>query len=535
MLGPAIDDDPAGRSLRLELLQARGRMEEVLEGIDVGLVSPLAAARYEFDARWELGDPNRALDVAERYLATESRSVDMLRRLREAHRYVGSEADALARLLDDSDDADWRSTVLLEFDEVDALIADAEGPSGTDALGRTARLNLARALYIARRFDEARALLRPLRGTGRRWDAEKLDARIELELDVSEATIDRRRERRRPGESFDEVVYFALHHLGRHGEAFATYLTDHDRRRLVEVFATKADLELEHGAEHRLILPQGGPGDEILLASTYRQLASRATKTTVAVEPRLAALMTRNFPELTFVPCARRASRPAPGFIAGTGNRRADNVLFDHLDQNVSNIADHCDRVAFGRTLTTLADDRPSYPSYLSARPDLAAAIAPRVRGGVGIVWRSEFHDAMRSIHYLSVDDLHHLAELDCPVVCLQHDATPHERERLRSSLGPAVVFLDDIDLRDDFESLAAVLVGCRAVAGVGTTTVELAGALGTPTVSLHPNHFGSWRRGPDGRDYWHDAVRVAVAPDPRRPAEVVAVAVDALRAQVFN
>jgi hypothetical protein len=148
----------------------------------------------------------------------------------------------------------------------------------------------------------------------------------------------------------------------------------------------------------------------------------------------------------------------------------------------------------------------------------------------VGVVWRSEFVDPMRSIHFVEPTDLAPLTELDVDIVCLQHDATPTERSTLVRIFGDRVRFLDDLDLRDDFETIAAVTGACSAVVGVGTTTTELAAAVGTPTIYLHPNLIGAWRRVDDDGDYWHRAMRAAVADDYRSPGTSVQHAVRLLR-----
>ena len=121
----------------------------------------------------------------------------------------------------------------------------------------------------------------------------------------------------------------------------------------------------------------------------------------------------------------------------------------------------------------------------------------------------------MRSIHYVGVRDLVDLVELGRPMVNLQHDISATERSDLGAMFGDRMVFLDDLDLRDDFEVMAAVATLCESVVGAGTTVLELSAAVGTPTIALQPNLIGSWRQRPNGvGDYWHGSMRVAVSDD---------------------
>jgi hypothetical protein len=208
--------------------------------------------------------------------------------------------------------------------------------------------------------------------------------------------------------------------------------------------------------------------------------------------------------------------------------------MYDLLSAEAATYAGSADRVVLGRSLIRLTIDGAPYAPYI--RPDPALVERLRFeRPTIGVVWRSEFVDPMRSIHFVEPGALAPLSTLDVDVVCLQHDATPAERTALTDALGDRVVFRDDLDLRDDFETMAAVTAACAAVVGVGTTTTELAAAVGTPTVYLHPNLIGAWRRGDDDRDHWHRTMRAAVTDDYRTPGHCVQRAVEILRSSISS
>ena len=81
---------------------------------------------------------------------------------------------------------------------------------------------------------------------------------------------------------------------------------------------------------------------------------------------------------------------------------------------------------------------------------------------------------------------------------------------------GGALLDIGDIDLRNEFESVAALLASLDLVIGIGTTMTNLAAAVGTPTLMMQPTHFGSWlRTGPDNQHFWYKACEVIVASPP--------------------
>ena len=97
----------------------------------------------------------------------------------------------------------------------------------------------------------------------------------------------------------------------------------------------------------------------------------------------------------------------------------------------------------------------------------------------VGVAWRSEYRSPMRDFHYLTVDELGPVLDVCDTIICLQHDATDGERDLLTRSAPGRVVFVDDVDLRDDFESTAALSSALDVIVSIGTTVAELEGPSG--------------------------------------------------------
>jgi hypothetical protein len=419
-------------------------------------------------------------------------------------------------------DADAGVAALFQLGMIDEVL-----DHDPQRLGASGRQVMASAYYVRREFTRSRRLLATTRGTIRHWDSEKLEARIRLEEGDFAGVMAMRRGRTRIPPVFDEVRLYAQLHLGEFEEAFGAYVVRGDRAALHQSFTDRSEDRIEERCEHRFVIAQDGPGDELLGACGYGSLATLSSRLTITCDPRLTPLLRRSFPGIEFVPVTRLRRRVLSGWARSNASRRADGPLFRLLTEEAAALASRSDRVTLGRTIPGWALRQAPYPAYLSPDPDLVEGFASRCRGRVGLVWRSELMDPMRQIHYVQAADLAPLTALPASFVCLQHDATSDERATLSERFGDRIDWLDDVDLRDDFESTAAVVATCDLVVGIGTTVTELAAAVGTRTIALHPTRWGTWRGRGTTADVWHTTVRLAAADDYDRPETCVTNAVE--------
>lgn len=63
-----------------------------------------------------------------------------------------------------------------------------------------------------------------------------------------------------------------------------------------------------------------------------------------------------------------------------------------------------------------------------------------------------------------------------------------------RDSLGVEIVDFPDLDKRDDFEGLAALIANLDLFVGTGTTTTEFAALVGCPTIYASPVSMNAYR-----------------------------------------
>jgi hypothetical protein len=506
-------------------LLAVGRHDALLDHLDSGTlnVADIERATLRFDTLFALGRIEEARDVVESASKDlpGAHSLEIFRRLVDAfpdaphrlERHVSAvESDPAAR--------DVAVQMRWELGQVDAILRLASRRRGRATLGVNGRFVLAQAHYVRRRFEPARALLALLDGTTRHWHARKSHARMLLEEGNFNEAIAVRKRDNGPGDNLDEVVYHSLLNLRRYDEAFEMFSPPADQRRIAAVFGGRAEdgSDWSH-VDMRMVIAQGGPGDEIQLASTYNALQQLSRVLIATCEPRLAPLLRRSFPKIEFLPVERLSSRRHAGFLAPERPPRSNDALFDLLTAEARRRAETCDRVVLGRSLQRLSSaangGRPS-PPFLVPSAKLAEEMAGRLSNDtrrIGVAWRSEYNVPLRSIHYLSVEELGPILRSPGTPVCLQHDATTAECDALRRLSAGRVVFIDDLDLRDDFEAAAALVAALDVVVGVGTTWLDLAAAVGTRGVMMHPTLIGAWRRiDEDGADYWYESLSAVVA-----------------------
>lgn len=493
-------------------------------------------ALYRFSCLVSIGDLDGAREAAIRAVEANPSSAMAVRRYAEAERICGNVPMASAELVRALETAgelgpDDLSGLYFETDQVDDVLRVTSASRTAPAVGWLGEYNAARAHYVKRDFEAAKRHVERTLGSPRHWEGVKLRARVALEEGRFDDALADRARNQRGDELVDEVAYFSHLNLGRYREAFSMYASRRDRQRLRTTFGERAEFGPEFDdVESRFIISQNGPGDEIQLASLLPALKTATTHLTMTCDPRLLTLLSRSFPDVDFVPVVRLKHPHHPGFLLPTHPDRAQGALYDLLTADALDRARTHDRIVLSRSLQPAAllfENSAPFGAYVVAEqrdspPWRNATSAPLV----GVAWRSELNDAMRSIHYLRARDIRGLEALG-RLVCLQHDVTEDERRELLA-IDPNAVFLDDVDLRNDFESTATVLDACDVVVGVGTTMTELSAAVGRPTVFLEPNRFGAWRASGAGcRDFWHQSALVAVAPDPVAPAGCVRRAVE--------
>lgn len=255
-----------------------------------------------------------------------------------------------------------------------------------------------------------------------------------------------------------------------------------------------------------------GVGDELLFASCLPDLLARARTeggtVVLECEPRLVSLFARAFP------AAGCAPEPA------TGGADAD-----------------C-QIALGSLPRWLRPSLPSFPTrsgFLRSDPERTAAWRKRLAAlppglRVGIAWRSQRLEGIRHASYTGLTAWEPLLRLPgVTVVSLQYGACETEIQAAEARFATPLHRWADLDLKDDFEGVAALIGNLDLVICGPTAVGELAGALGVPVWRLAWN--GDWTTLGSGGRPWFPSMKLLTVPPGATLAESLAPHLRALAA----
>ncbi|AWB07371.1 N-acetylglucosaminyltransferase (plasmid) [Azospirillum humicireducens] len=249
-----------------------------------------------------------------------------------------------------------------------------------------------------------------------------------------------------------------------------------------------------------MIWGEQGVGDSILFSALCSELAGRAVSTILEVDRRLVPLFARSFPTL----------RVRAEALDGQGREAMAIPDYDR----------HVPMGSLPRVLRRRLADFPPRPSWLIADAALAerwrgrlAKLGPGLRVGIG--WRSQLMTAERSIAYLPLDAWAPLFALPgIHWVVLQYGEVEDEVRQAEQRFGIRLHRWDDLDRKDDFDGVAALIAGLDLVISPAMSVGELAGALGAPVW-----RFGSrdWTQLGAGVRPWYPSMRL-FQPRPGEP-----------------
>jgi tetratricopeptide (TPR) repeat protein len=235
-----------------------------------------------------------------------------------------------------------------------------------------------------------------------------------------------------------------------------------------------------------------GVGDEFLFASCYPDVVKMAERTIIECDRRLVSLFQRSFPKAIV-----RAERPA------SSPPRVELVDCDT----------HIPAGSLPALLRSrLPDIPPQRASWLY--PNLQrveewrgwlGTSGPGLR--VGIAWRSRLMTAERRPCYLPLNRWAPVfAVPGTMLVNLQYDDCEDELLDAERQFGRRIHRWPWLDLRDDFESTAALIANLDLVIAPANSVAELAGALGVPVWRFG---YRDWTHLGTGARPWYRSMRV--------------------------
>lgn len=228
-----------------------------------------------------------------------------------------------------------------------------------------------------------------------------------------------------------------------------------------------------------LIVSEQGLGDEIRLAALLPELSRKAHALTVECDPRLIPLFERSMPGINFNAFSRTKRSGRGHYTYGWLPRDGGPDCYIEIG-----------------SLPLMLNHELAMPEnadgFLSPAGTLRDEIGGRLRAAaqgrhlVGLSWASSARQFGRSTNYPPPESWRRLLDLpDTCLVSLQYGEAAGAVKDMEEAVGREISQLEDLDLRDDLEALAALEASLDLVLSVGNATAALSGAVGTKTLEL--------------------------------------------------
>ncbi len=241
-----------------------------------------------------------------------------------------------------------------------------------------------------------------------------------------------------------------------------------------------------------LVWGEQGIGDEILYGSMVGDLVTHGCAVTWEADPRFVPLLQRSYPGIEVI---ARMTPPHPATAAPS-------------------IRAQIPTAGLGQYLRR---DAASFPtqrrSYLQADKLRSWGYRARLLGSsktqlIGVSWISKNPDfgVHKTASLEALAPLWQAAGPSAQFVDLQYSDTAAERAAAHLDLA----HLEDLDLFNDIDGLAALIAACDMVITVSNTTAHLAGALGVPVWVMAPNAGGKlWYWGGAPKSLWYPSATI--------------------------
>lgn len=216
-----------------------------------------------------------------------------------------------------------------------------------------------------------------------------------------------------------------------------------------------------------LIWGEQGVGDSILFSALCPEIATRTRSAILEIDHRLVPLFARSFPTLT----VRAEAIDAQG---------GETMPVPDYDR-------HAPMGSLPRVLRDQLSVFPGHPAWLVPDPLRIASWRDRLATlpsglTVGIGWRSQILTAERNTAYVGLDHWGPLFALPgITWVVLQYGECDAEIADAEKTFGVRLHRWDDLDRKNDFDGVAALIANLDLVISPAMSVGELAGALGTP------------------------------------------------------
>jgi len=243
--------------------------------------------------------------------------------------------------------------------------------------------------------------------------------------------------------------------------------------------------------KHLLVLREQGVGDQIYMLGSLKRFAKDYNcKVILDVEPRLTKLLTASFDEFNIVSLNQDDPQyPQADFWIGYGDLWA---------------------------LQNLSKQHGLSAPYLHSSKTLTQhwnSVLPSGKPRVGIAWRSGNLLGSRGLEYTDLSDWESLLRSDdFNLINLQYSDIENDLANIDTPLR-SKLYVPEIDLKDDFENVAAIIKNCDLVIGPSTAVIHQSSALGVETIiyaaKAYRHALGSFMESNEYVDHWYKNTKV--------------------------
>ncbi len=293
------------------------------------------------------------------------------------------------------------------------------------------------------------------------------------------------------------------------------YLKDHDfekgwdyfegRLRLNEFAKKNENIErlnkklfrnkiLNNSKNKFLIIREQGVGDEILYGSMYGDLLETIENVTIECDPRLLNLFKRSFPQYS-------------NSFVKLGSISNEDYELEKIDYVLY-------AGSLGRYYRKRLENFINEP-FLKVDQKKYTEIKSKLskydnKYNIGISWKS-FNNRYASDKSLELDDFRDVFKLpNCNVFNLQYGDVLDEINKFNDKKNK-LLKIEDLDLYNDFESVAAFLKSLDMFVTISNSTAHLAGSLGVKTILIKPDNyalFHYWNQ-KNNKTPWYNCVEL--------------------------
>ena len=308
-------------------------------------------------------------------------------------------------------------------------------------------------------------------------------------------------------------------------EAFKCYPCMNFSNTIANYFKDKyrhfENLSKKSSIKNILLLSSYGPGDEIRFASLYNDFVGHfgLENVKISCDTRLLELFQRSFIQINFIPIRRtrhyNQQDHSPDFYKNLPGSELHTVLDNSGLEEIKKsnyISLVSDLIWHFRKK---CNDFPGVP-YLKADPDKVSLYKNKLKNKpqdsyklIGLNWSSSLNTCSRNIHYLSIEELEPIFQIDnIQFVNFQYFKCDEELKWIEERYPNKIINFAEINQYNDFDSVAALMSCMDLIIAPCTSVLELAGALGCKAWLFSNSSESCWRKiNKEKVDIWYNNV----------------------------